>query len=715
MYPDFTFVQKAQQRVIGCRAAEGLVSQLQVPFEEEREGVQSSAQSAVMPTADLAASHQRLIAENEALKAEIAQLRQNAAEAEQRAHQTLHETESTLLGILNAVKESIWLFGLDGVALMGNETALARWGRPPETILGRDFREALPEDLANSRYARLREAASVGPIQFEDQRDGIIFEHMFYPVRDPDGCVGRVAAFSRDITQRKRAEQALRDSERIYRAIGESINFGVWICAPDGRNIYASESFLKLVGLTQEQCSNFGWGDVLHPDDAERTIAAWQDCVKSGGNWDIEHRFRGTDGQWHPVLARGVPVKNDQGEITCWAGINLDIGRLKQVENDLRKRESALAAADRQKSEFLAVLSHELRNPLTPILTSLSILDRVVPGGEHANRAKSVIERQVSQLTRLVDDLLDVTRMVSGKLRIEPCRFDLVSMLSRTADDYRSIFIGAGVDFLVDLCPGPVWVLGDETRLAQAAGNLLGNAAKFSDHGGQVQFELDLDVGAERAIIRVRDTGIGIARELLANVFEPFVQADRTLDRSRGGLGLGLALVKSVILLHDGTVEAHSDGPGTGAEFVVRVPIEAQRSLPLRERAVLPTRSKSWRVLVVEDNTDAVASIRTVLELGGHEVEVAYNGFEGIGKARTFKPEVVFCDIGLPGLNGYEVAKAFRADKGLRNTRLVALTGYAQVEDLAQAAEAGFDLHVAKPPSLESIESALEQLLSWQQ
>ncbi len=331
-----------------------------------------------------------------------------------------------------------------------------------------------------------------------------------------------------DITDRKRNEQALRESERLYRAIGESIDYGIWVCAPDGRNTYASESFLKLVGMTQEQCSNFGWGNVLHPDDAEHTIAAWQECVRTGGTWDIEHRMRGVDGRWHPILARGVPVRDERGDIVCWAGINLDISQLKQAEADLRDREAALREADNQKNRFLAVLSHELRNPLTPITNSLYILDRADPGSEQANRAKAVLARQVSHLTRLVDDLLDVTRIVSGKLRLQRARFDLAQLLRRTAEDHRTGFADAGVALDVRVGPEPVWMLGDESRMAQATGNLLANSSKFTSSGGRVVLALEVDPATSTGAVLVRDTGIGVHRRTPAQDFRT-VRAGRQL------------------------------------------------------------------------------------------------------------------------------------------------------------------------------------------
>jgi len=509
-----------------------------------------------------------------------------------------------------------------------------------------------------------------------------------------------------DITLHKQAEEALRNSERLYRAIGESIDYGVWVCAPDGRNIYASDSFLKMVGQTQEECSNFGWGEVLHPDDAERTIAAWKECVRTEGNWDIEHRFRGVDGNWHHILARGVPVRNERGEITSWAGINLDIGRLNRTEETLREREIELQEADRRKTEFLAMLSHELRNPLTPIRNSLFILDHAVPGGEQAQRAKAVLDRQVGQLTRLVDDLLDITRISRGKIKIQPEPLELAGLVHRTVEDHREEFAAEEVELELGLADKPLWLDGDPSRIAQAVGNLLQNAAKFAGRGGRVAITVEEDAAGGTAAIRVRDTGVGIPPDVLPRLFQPFMQGPSALDRSRGGLGLGLALVKGLIELHGGTVEARSDGVGKGAEFTLRLPLArlaqtAQPVSPERPAGVVK------RVLIIEDNVDVAHSLREALGFLKHSVEVAYSGPEGLAKARAFDPEVVLCDIGLPGMDGYDVARALRADPALRAVYLVALTGYALPEDQSKARQAGFDRHLAKPASVGDLQEVL--------
>jgi two-component system CheB/CheR fusion protein len=372
------------------------------------------------------------------------------------------------------------------------------------------------------------------------------------------------------------------------------------------------------------------------------------------------------------------------------------------AEESLARSEAQLREADERKSQFLAMLSHELRNPLTPIKNSLHILNRVTPNSEQSLRAKAVIERQVDQLARLVDDLLDVTRLTRGKFRLESARLDLVDAVRRTAEDHKPLLASAGIDFEVELSANPLWIHADAARLVQVVGNLLSNAAKFTPKGGKVTLSVR-KASAEFATLCVRDTGVGIAKELLPRLFEPFMQAENTLDRSKGGLGLGLALVKGVVEMHGGTVEPHSEGPGCGAEFIIRLPMETGPHTLLADGKVALAPHQSRRVLVIEDNVDAAISLRDVLVLCGHEVEMACDGHAGMEKARVFRPEVVICDIGLPRMDGYEVAKAMRADADLYPIRLVALSGYAQPEDLQRSLAAGFDAHLAKPASAEAI------------
>jgi two-component system CheB/CheR fusion protein len=385
------------------------------------------------------------------------------------------------------------------------------------------------------------------------------------------------------------------------------------------------------------------------------------------------------------------------GAVTVWTDIT-----------DLIRTQQALRDADRRKDEFLAVLSHELRNPLAPIRNSLFILDRAVPGSEQARRAQAIIDRQVGHLTHLIDDLLDVTRIARNKIRLQCESLDLTDLVRRTIEDHRSLFEKNEVHLDVTLPAERIAVNADRTRLAQVVGNLLQNAAKFTGKGGRAQVSLAVDETAGRAVIRVADTGVGISPELLARLFQPFAQADESMDRSKGGLGLGLALVKGLVELHGGEISVHSQGLGKGTEFVVRLPLDGV--LDVKTPTPVDSSRRIRRVLIIEDQADAAQSLREALELCGHEVQVTDNGPAGLSRAREFRPEVVLCDIGLPGMDGYQVARVFRADESLKDMFLVALSGYALPEDLQRAAEAGFDRHLAKPPRLDQLEELLSSL-----
>jgi signal transduction histidine kinase/CheY-like chemotaxis protein len=375
-----------------------------------------------------------------------------------------------------------------------------------------------------------------------------------------------------------------------------------------------------------------------------------------------------------------------------------------QAAAGLRERERQLQEANEHKTRFMSVLSHELRNPLTPICNGLYILDHAAPDSDQAARARAVIERQVRHLVRIVDDLLDVTRISRGKFEIQRARVDLVEIVARTLTDYASLFTGANITLESELPSQPIWIDGDPTRIAQIVSNLLTNSAKFA-RGGATW--VTVERRGEQAIVRVRDNGTGFEEQLCEQLFEPFVQADRSLARTAGGLGLGLALVKGLTELHGGRVTATSGGEGKGAEFTVVLPVLSAPALVSSEEPRRATPPRPRKILVIEDNVDAAVSLKEALDMQGHDVQLAFDGRAGIATAKTWRPEIVLCDIGLPSMSGYEVAESLRSIDGLGRSILIALTGYALPEDQEKAKRAGFDGHLAKPPSLAEIEAVL--------
>jgi two-component system CheB/CheR fusion protein len=373
--------------------------------------------------------------------------------------------------------------------------------------------------------------------------------------------------------------------------------------------------------------------------------------------------------------------------------------------------DALLREQGRRKDDFLTALSHELRNPLSAVHYSLHVLDRSDPGSEAARQAREILERQVAHLSGLVDDLLDLTRVARGKIELQLERVDLGEIARRTVDDHQPAYLAQGIDLSFGSSRDDLWVDGDSKRLVQVLSNLLGNALKFTGRSGHV--EVRLSRYQQEAVLSVRDDGAGIAPEMLPHLFTPFSQAPQTLDRSRGGLGLGLAMVKGLVELHRGLVEVRSGGPGAGSTFTVRLPLQKPGARPAAAAATAKSRQPR-RVLVIEDNRDVADSLVDLLQLRGHEAHVAYDGPSGIERAREVRPDVVMCDIGLPGMDGYEVARAIRQERepAVASTTLIALSGYGSAEDVLRSTDAGFDRHVTKPPAIDTLEAAMAECAS---
>lgn len=624
-----------------------------------------------------------------------------------RAERALSQSELRFSNFMQHLPGLAWIKDLEGRYLYANEQAEKAFGRSAAQLYGRTDEEIFPsETAAQFRDNDRRALESSGSEQIEtlEHLDGEVRHSLVrkFPIPGADGKPDWIGGIAIDVTERLRAEEALRASEHIYRAIGESIDYGVWVCDPEGRNVYASESFLKLVGMTQQECSEFGWGDVLHPEDAEPTLAAWKERVRTDEKWDTEHRFRGVDGRWHPVLARGVPVKDDRGETIAWAGINLDISRLKQVEEELRE-------AHRRKDEFLATLAHELRNPLAPIRNAMSIL-RITSGQEGHGRLLQMMERQVDHMVRLVDDLLEVSRITRGKIELRRERVEIASILRTAIEASRPLVDAARQDLAVRIPSERLVVDVDALRLVQVVTNLLNNASKYTEERGKIEIcaRREGDVVA----VSVRDDGIGIPPEMLGRIFDLFAQVDHARGRAQGGLGIGLTLVKQLVQMHGGDVEARSNGPGMGSEFVLRVPLAEEIKLIASGANAsgsnqAPTRR---RILVVDDNRDAADSLGMLLRMLGAEACVVYDGASALEALDGLRPELVLLDLGMPGMDGFEVARAIANRPDRAAMLLVALSGWGQPEDRVRTREAGFDHHVVKPVEVAALRSLIATL-----
>jgi signal transduction histidine kinase/ActR/RegA family two-component response regulator len=368
----------------------------------------------------------------------------------------------------------------------------------------------------------------------------------------------------------------------------------------------------------------------------------------------------------------------------------------------------ALREADQRKDEFLAMLAHELRNPLAPIRNAVEILRRFGSDEQKMKTATEMIQRQVGQLVRLVDDLLDINRITRAKIELRKEPVELASVVHHAVEAVRPFCESMGHELTVTLPPEPTYLNADPVRLGQVMGNLLNNAFKFTDKGGRICLTVERE--GNQVLIRVQDTGIGIAADQLSRIFGMFTQADTSLERSRDGLGLGLTLVKNLVEMHAGTVEARSPGVGQGSEFVVRLPLLSGPlpPLPREPSSVQPVATAPRRILVVDDNRDSADSLAMLLELTGHEVHIAHDGLEAVEGAAAFQPQVILLDIGLPGLNGYEAARRIREQQRHKAPTLVALTGWGQEQDHSRSEEAGFDAHLVKPVDF----AALTKLLA---
>ncbi len=503
----------------------------------------------------------------------------------------------------------------------------------------------------------------------------------------------------------KQLQAELRDSEARYRTLIELSPQLLWIARPDGGFTFCNRHWIEYTGLSTAQSAERGWIAAVDPSHRSRVLEAWLQATGAGAALDMEIAFRrAADGEcrWH--LARAQPVRDSQGNIIHWMGIALDI-------HDRRQAVAALEDADRRKDEFLATLAHELRNPLAPLRNALYLLQL----REHRAEAQpihDIMHRQVRQMARLVDDLLDVSRVTRGRIGLQRSIVELGSVIDAAVEASRPLLDAARHTFTVTLPEAPVYVDGDPTRLAQVFTNLLNNAAKFTDPGGRIW--LAAARNGNELVATVGDSGIGIPVHLLGEVFEIFRQLEHPLEHARGGLGIGLTLVKRLVQMHGGSVEAYSEGVGLGSRFVVRLPLAQAPSNdcpPVPEaRSGRGAAGPVRRILVVDDNVDSAQSLALLLRWRGHDVQVAHDGESGLSAALRHQPNLVFLDIGLPGISGHEVAQRLRSRYSPSQMRLVAMTGYGQANDRLRSSSAGFDQHLVKPVEWPAIEATLTTL-----
>jgi PAS domain S-box-containing protein len=636
---------------------------------------------------------------------------QTAIRARRRQYQLRDQlqAQSLLASVVQSSEDAIISKTLDGIITSWNAGAERVFGYSAREAIGQPITIIIPPDRLDEERMILELVRLGERLHHMDtvrrHKDGrrIDISVSISAIRDPTGKVVGASKVARDVTARRLATDRLRESEARFRFLAETIPSIVWTAAPDGTITYVNRRWLEYCGLTDRQNPG-SWSElVLHPEDHERATKAWAWHLKEGRDFEIEVRNRRHDGEYRWFVTRAVPFRDDAGRILSWFGITTDIHEQKEMEEALRQ-------ADRRKDEFLATLAHELRNPLAPIRNALHIMRLKSDDPPTVEHMRKIMERQLSQMVRLVDDLLDVGRITRGKLELRKERVELGAVMRNAIDATRPLFEASGQELIATFVPQPVHLDADPVRLAQVLSNLLNNASKYMDRGGRVW--LTAEQHGHEVSVSVRDQGIGIPADELPIIFEMFRQVDASLERSRGGLGIGLTLARQLVELHGGSIEARSEGEGKGAEFILHLSVarEAAADESPSDDETPERRHAKYRILVADDNRDAVESMEMMLRLMGNDVRTARDGLQVIEEAAKFRPDVAVLDIGMPYMNGYDAARRIRKERWGANMILVALTGWGQDEDKRHAIEAGFDLHFTKPVSPADLEKLMAEL-----
>ncbi len=687
-------------------ADDPMVRRLEAELRATRDHLQATMEELESSNEELVSSNEELLSMNEELQSANEEL-QTSKEELQSVNEELETVNSELkkkldeLGRANSDLQNLFQSTRIATVFVDRELHIKKFTpaalevfRLIDSDAGRPIADIAPRFAGVDLVADIREVLrTLSPRERQVRTDE---EEAWYllrilPYRTLDDVIDGVVLTFLDISELRRAQSHATQLARIVESsldgiIGKSLD-GVITSWNAGAERMYGYSAQEAVGRSM---------DLIVPPERRGELPLAFEKIRQGLQVETFETVRvRKDGRQLDISLTLSPIYDSGGQIIGASGIDRDI-------SDRKAAEAALAEAARRKDEFLALLGHELRNPLAPIRNCLQLLRSASLDEGEREKALGMVERQVVHLTRLVDDLLDVARISRGRIHLREERLDLAEAVRTAVEDQRAAIVAAGLELNLDLPVGAVWITGDPTRIAQIIGNLLHNAVKFTPSGGRISIALEPDEGGMTSLT-VRDTGIGMEPELLSRLFEPFSQSRSKPVHDRGGLGLGLALVKTLVELHGGSVAAASLGKGQGSRIDLRLP----RRTTLEEETAMPepgnreAEPAPRRCLVIEDHADAAESLAALLQLAGHEVEVAFDAASGLELARRFSPEVVLCDIGLPGaLDGYGVARALRAAPETRSAFLIALTGYGQEEDRRLALEAGFNAHLTKPADL---------------
>ncbi|HET9958136.1 MAG TPA: PAS domain-containing protein [Polyangiaceae bacterium] len=622
-----------------------------------------------------------------------------------RTEEAAGRAEALVQAVIDGTEALVFAKDLEGRYFLYNRQWLEFAGMTAEEACGITDDRVFGAAAAQLRENDRRVIESAAPLRTEERatlrgRECVYLSHKF-PLRDPNGNTYGVCGISVDITELEKLQQSLSDSKRELQTLADNSPDLLTRFDKQLRHVFVNAAAEKLTGLPSAAFLNKTNRELgMPPELCKLWEAGLQRVFQTAEPESLKFVFDSGNGLKH-FESRLVPELGLLGEVTHVLGLTRDV-------TDRHRYEEALLLADRRKDQFLATLAHELRNPLAPLRSGLDILRAENRYPDSGQKTLQIMDRQLNHLVRLVDDLLDVSRIASGKVVLRP---ELVSMqwvVNAALEATQPCLDAARHHVHLDLPGDAVWVRGDPTRLAQVATNLLTNAAKYTPDGGRIR--VSLSAGADTARLIVQDSGIGIPERMLAHVFELFAQVNREQKRKQDGLGIGLALVKSLVAMHGGSIAVHSAGEGLGSTFTLELPRALERQGPQEQPARLEPEATSFpprRVLVVDDNEDAAELLGSALELKGQDVRTAHDGRSALLTARQFRPDIIFLDIGLPDMDGCEVAKQLRAQPEFREALLIALTGWGSDEDKRRTASAGFDLHLTKPVEAHSVARVL--------